>query len=263
MGIKHKSAYLEVPKATNILKEDSQGINSVYVPEVRELIRKSTGCKEVFILNVAVRDNSAKPPTVIDKPLVDCGTQLDPAKTNLNKAVLPADMNGAKLGPVRSVHIDFSPQGVQQMIRHARDDVVAHSQDIIAAEEAGQPARRYAMYSLWRPLRKITRDPIALIDPDSFVFDKELIEFVNRQPGISGDFWTGVHLVSPDAANQHKWYYIREQDQDEALLIQLYDSYARQEGRPIGTPHASPDMTSGIPEGGWRESIETRVMAFW
>ncbi len=146
------------------------------------------------------------------------------------------------------------------MIRHARYDVVEEAQDIIADEDANRQARRgYAMYSVWRPLKKVTRDPIALIDPKSFVFDKELIEFVNRQPGVNGDFFAGVHLVSPDDVNQHKWYYISEQDKDEIILIQLYICHAKQEGRPIGAPHCSPDMLSGVSSEGWRESIEARV----
>ncbi len=44
--------------------------------------------------------------------------------------------------------------------------------------------------------------------------------------------------------------------------MQFYDSWAEREGRPLGSPHGSPELL-GIGSGEHRESVETRVVAFW
>lgn len=63
-------------------------------------------------------------------------------------------------------------------------------------------------------------------------------------------------------AQSQRWHYIREQNPDEVLFIQFFDSHAEKEGRAIGTPHGSPVLL-GAEEEDLRESVEVRVLALW
>jgi GA4 desaturase len=166
------------------------------------------------------------------------------------------------------VHIDSSPDGARQTLRNKRKDIVEEARDIVEAEDealaAGQPydGRRYAMYSVWRPLKTVKRDPIIMCDPNSIDVKRDLVESRNKSPGVKGDYLSGVSMLQLGNAEKQKWYWIREQEPDEVLFLQFYDSYAEQEGLPIGVPHGSPELI-GVEEQEVRESVEARVIAFW
>jgi hypothetical protein len=82
-----------------------------------------------------------------------------------------------------------------------------------------------------------------------------------QQYGIDGDFLTEVHMLQGKHAKAQKWHYIKEQEPDEVLFIQFFDSHAEKEGRPVGAPHGSPEMIFDEEVEELRESIECRVVA--
>lgn len=179
--------------------------------------------------------------------------------------------NKEKIGPARSVHIDYSPDGARQILRNVRGDVIESAKDIIEAEDAAVAAgkdianyegRRYGMFSVWRPLNKVTRDPVAVCDPHSIDFERDLAEYVNKQPSDNGDYLAGLSMLRGDRAESQKWHYISEQDVDEVFIFQFYDSYAIREGRPWGAPHGGVSFV-GKDEDEPRNSVEARCVVVW
>jgi GA4 desaturase len=69
-------------------------------------------------------------------------------------------------------------------------------------------------------------------------------------------------MLRGNHAKEQKWYWIRERRDDEVFVIQLFDSHAEKEGRPVGTPHVSSELL-GVGEGDPRESGEARCSALW
>ena len=146
-------------------------------------------------------------------------------------------------------------------IRDATVDIVA-SHEEADAKGGAYDGRRYAFYSVWRPLKKVLRDPLALCDPRSIDRERDLVEHVNKQRGALGDYVAGLHMLSGKQAKSQKWYWISEQTEDEVYVIQFYDSHAEKEGRPVGVPHGSPEV-QGLDGAEVRESVEVRCLALW
>jgi len=266
-AIKHKST-LESAEAF----KDQTLLEQVYLPEVKELMKRETGARSVHIISSYLRLKKVGPvedlgPNVKD-PNEPCGIEF-PEEMDLSKPIIGGISEGAKMGPVRYAHIDYSPRGAAAMLRHTRQDILEDARDIVAAEDqaallkAEYSGPKYAYYSVWRPLKTVVRDPLCVCDPTSIDPEKDLMEAFNKQVGESGDFIASYYFLQGTRAQQQKWYYIKEQKTDEVLVIQLFDSHARKEGRPIGTPHGSPEMLGGIEEDGPRESIEIRVLVLW
>ncbi|KAL1961550.1 hypothetical protein VTN77DRAFT_1612 [Rasamsonia byssochlamydoides] len=265
-AVKHQSALL-APPYTVESRKDARLFESIYLPEVNDIVKAATGARKVFALNAAVRYGPAiSNPIQKDSNGCGYGIKLDLHEMGFDEP--PNPRWDLQVGPARDMHIDFSPDGARQVIRYYRNEIIEEAQDIIATEDAAaasneEPqARRYAMYSVWRPLNTVTRDPIAVLHPASYDADQELVEYFNKQPGPKGPFIGGVHMLKGDKADSHRWYWISGQENDEVLLIQFFDSHARKEGRPVGAPHGSPELL-GVEHQEWRQSIEVRVVAFW
>ena len=140
---------------------------------------------------------------------------------------------------------------------------------------AGKLGPRYANYSIWRPIRTVTRDPLAMIpwkdvksSQDHFIWPYD-----NRNQGFVGD-WTrelAMMKIRPEAAEQDsgedealKLFYVDHLDSDEVLFVKFFDTAGLGQGAPdeIGCVHASPDL-GDYGYGDARESIECRCMLFW
>ena len=241
------------------------------------LVKTVTGAKKVFVLNVAVRSQVAMPLKTVSEIAATatteeperCGIKIDKTNLDFTKPMIP-DQKQAKEGgtPVRSIHIDYSPAGARSMLRNTRLDIIEEAKDIFASEDealaSGKPyqGRRYAIYSIWRPLKTVKRDPLVLCDPNSIDRKRDLIEDYSKRPGVNGDFIGGVLMLSGFHAEEQKWYWLEEQREDEVYFLQFYDSFAEREGRHPGVPHGSPELV-GVECRENRESIESRVVAFW
>lgn len=247
------------------------------IPEIKDILLKATGASEVHVLGLGMRLKEADPDTI---PVSERDPSLPPEKCGIDLKVKEMDMSVPymggygkvdAIGPARSIHIDYSPDGARQIIRNVRADVRESAKDIIAAEDAAVEAgknildyggRRYGMFSVWRPLRKVGRDPVAICDPGTIDFDEDLVEHVNKQPSDQGDYLAGLWMLKGDRAESQKWYWISEMDVDEVFIIQFYDSWAKREGRPIGAPHGGVQLV-GKDDGPERNSVEARCVVIW
>ncbi|KAI9838970.1 MAG: hypothetical protein M1819_004178 [Sarea resinae] len=304
--VKHSSALLQRPCVQEDF--DEQTIAQVYHPEIRELVMKTTGAKDVFIM-VTVLRRGKKAPEAFKLPTgLSIKAAKDDSSQGEEKEVKPTEKTGGVkpvglAAPVRVPHMDFTPLGARQTIRSQAQDIynTAVESGVIAAEDRicenhpflaqskeadpaiaelynqnGRLGPRYAAYSIWRPLKKVVRDPLALAPSKNITsIDGDLVywPYENKIPGppeLDGDFlkefaMLGVRGESPNSSsNALKWYYLSEQDIDEVLAIKLFDSAALGENsQEAGAPwHASPEI--GVVEDDHaRESIELRVLAFW
>jgi hypothetical protein len=119
-----------------------------------------------------VADLRAKPPAKPER----CGIPFDLTKFDFTKPYVGGVKPEQKIGPARALHIDFSPKGAAKMLRYVRADIEEAASDIVEAEDAGQEARRYTLFSVWRTLKTVEKDPIAVCDPGTVVRDRDLIE---------------------------------------------------------------------------------------
>jgi hypothetical protein len=270
--IYHKSSLLGNGYSSERFIDDN--VENIYFPEVINLVKRELGPTQVFIFNCGIRKVPA-PDTIVltsdptfkrDGP---CGIPLNLDSWVLEKPIMPSV--APRVPPARFSHIDYSAQGARAMLRYARKDVHEAAIDIIAAEDAAAEqgniddyqGRRYAFLSVWRPLETVLCDPLIVLDTKTLVDPtKELIESVNKQPGIDGPFLAGSYSLSARYADQHRWLWVSEQKNDEVLLFSLFDSYAAREKRFPGTPHVSPKLKDVSPEI-VRKSIEVRLVALW
>ena len=159
----------------------------------------------------------------------------------------------------------------------------SHEADSLIAErynENGELDHRYAAYSIWRPLRKVERDPITLGSsggPLTAQANDEMVywPYLNRSRGVpelGGDFLKEFAMLGVNRKEQEgdskddavKWYYVSNQEPDEVLFIKQFDSASLgPKAQHAPAPwHGSPEI--GSVEGGEpRESIEARVFVFW
>ncbi|KAK3713678.1 hypothetical protein LTR37_008372 [Vermiconidia calcicola] len=249
--------------------ESQENVQRIYYPEISSLIRRLTGCKTTYITNSIVRKAPTISLTVPEKERTAGASQkVDVGSHQIHLSGLP---------PVRIPHIDFTPLGARQELRLWREDVLSldKAANIVAYEDAicraagvssGSPVEktsngaiagaynchsegklgpRYAAFSVWRPIRSITRDPLVFTPYRNISDDPELMmwQYDVRAPGFVGDWNRELEMakVRPDCA-------------DGAVCDGAAEA--------AGVLHASPDIGDAA-HGGLRESVEVRVLAMW
>ena len=219
----------------------------------------------------------------------------------------------ANVGAANVPHLDYTPLAARQVIRRWRLDINKAATDagIISVEDEicaingsdptdpssdsiiaehyngkGKLGPRYAAFSLWRPLEKVQRDPLAMLPRRDFnatsgpVYStdgRRLVywQYDIRVPGnekLGGDFLRRLVQMKVDpldlstetmAAPLH-FHYLRDQEHDEVLLVKFFDSAALgpEAEEADGPFHGSPDV-GAAGTGGPRKSIECRLVAVW
>lgn len=146
---------------------------------------------------------------------------------------------------VKLAHNDYTELSGPQRVR-----------DLLGPAEAERRLKhRYAFYNLWRPIvGPVLSVPLAMCDARTVA---------------PGD-WVVCDLVYADRIGEiynlahnpaQRWCYIPRMTADEVLLFKCFDS--ARDGRARFTPHSAfddPTTPAGAPP---RESIETRVVAFF
>jgi hypothetical protein len=311
--VKHSSVLLEPSQVQEDLSQER--IAEIYHPEIRDLVTKTTGAKHVFIQATVLRRGTSAP----EAYKIPEGLKMKETSNGSNKSngeeiksqetVLvskPEKKLQARAAPVRIPHQDFTPLGARQTIRSQDQEIykTAVVSGVIAAEEKicenhtfkaqnkesdsyiaqqynqnGKLGPRYAAYSIWRPIKKVGRDPLALAPTKNVnTTNGDLVywPYENKIPGdpeLGGDFlkeyaMLGVRGESPESgshsSNYLQWYYLSEQEPEEVLFIKLFDSAALgDDSEEAGAPwHASPEIR-GVAGNHARESIELRILAFW
>jgi hypothetical protein len=263
-AVKHKSI-LQSPPYSKQSFFSEETITNIYTPEVISLVKSVTGAKEVVIITTSVRSKDYAPPIKgVKRPPVG-----DISKWDMKSPMLSGlgDEN-SRLTPLRLVHIDYSAEAARTMLRNFNPEVWETAKDIIEAEDEAAASGteykggRYAFYSVWRPLKTVKKDPLAVCDPNTIDRERDLEDGPLKRPSLKGDYLAAFSLVKGVRAESQKWYWIKEQKEDEVYFLQFFDNFAEKEGRPLAAPHCSPELL-GVEGGETRESVETRVIAFW
>ncbi|KAI0542947.1 hypothetical protein GGR58DRAFT_509783 [Xylaria digitata] len=199
--------------------QDSELVKAKYYPEAEQLLKDITGAHRIHIFDHKVR--------------------VGPS--NWHKL---GEGNRVTRGPLFRAHVDQSYAGAELVLRRHFPD-----------EADSLLKRRYQIINIWRPIKTIYKDPLAVADARS-VPDSDLLAASILYPrGSRDETWT----MLPN--NAHQWYFKNAQGPDEALLIKCFDSATRP-GLARRAPHSAfedPDMA----DSGHRESIEARALVFY
>ncbi|KAJ5752213.1 hypothetical protein N7520_009130 [Penicillium odoratum] len=144
-------------------------------------------------------------------------------------------------GPVQRVHIDQSYKAAKNRVSHHLPD---------EAEELLKG--RYQIINVWRPIRTIFKDPLAVADAHS-VPETDLVPIGLIYPDREGE----TYGVKPDP--DIKWYYRYGQTPDLVTLIKCFDS--KVDGRARRVPHSA-FVNPETEDQDARESIEVRALVF-
>lgn len=192
---------------------DDDKIKAGYYAETERLLRDATGASKVFIFDHTVR---RQPPG--------------------------QDKDRAARGPVQRVHIDQSYDAALSRVRY-------HLPDEADALLKG----RVQIINVWRPIRTIERDPLAVAEADS-VPDSDLVVTELIYPDRRGETYSVRHNAS------HKWVYRSGLSPEQVLLIKCFDS--KKDGRARRVPHTAFEDTGARKDAPARESIEVRALVF-
>ncbi|MCJ1282142.1 hypothetical protein MMC26_001465 [Xylographa opegraphella] len=277
---------------------DPDIVQKVYIAEVEDMLKRITGAKTV-ITEVLLMRGTPKRIAEAPAPPPEQPSKETPGETSANSATQPPahlrDQTIFKLHfpnvigfspvfggvpPAGKTHLDFTPTGARTHIRLFHPTLTAACAPVIAAEDrlhaAGLPlathyastpdAPRWAIYSVWRPLKPVKRDPLAFGDVRSFTKD-DYVRIEVPAPTISGDGENkGMHIMDAyvcKGSDAHRWCYVSEQAPDEVLVLGLWDS--DREGDSVaagGAMHSSVELPGREGEEP-RESLELRCVAIW
>ena len=112
---------------------------------------------------------------------------------------------------------------------------------------------RVQIINVWRPIKPVLRDPLAVAHAQS-VSDDDLVPIGLIYPNRKGETYSVRHNES------HRWFYKSGLEPGEALLIMCFDS--KVDGRARRVPHSAfedPETGDDVPG---RESIEVRALVF-
>ncbi|HXX68761.1 MAG TPA: CmcJ/NvfI family oxidoreductase [Polyangiaceae bacterium] len=152
--------------------------------------------------------------------------------------------------------------GMRDAVRRVHNDYTAKSgprraREILASEETESllEGRRFALVNVWRPIRGPVRDtPLAVCDART-IEASDLVPTEMRYRDRTGE----TYAVTFNAG--HRWYFVPEMREDEALLIKCFDSAT--DGRARFTAHAAFEDPTTPPDAPPRESIEFRALVLF
>lgn len=196
---------------------DDEKIKREYYAETEQLLKGVTGATKIFIFDHTIRRQK---------------------KDERERGA--ANSSTSLRGPVKRVHIDQSYEASVQRVHHH------------LPEEADELLKgRFQIINVWRPIRPILADPLAVADAYS-VPDSDLVSVPLIYPNRKGATYT----VKPN--EKHKWYFKYAQKPDEVTLIKCYDS---REDVARRVPHSAFEDAAEKDRDG-RESIEVRALVF-
>ncbi|KAI1475181.1 amino acid permease-domain-containing protein [Daldinia eschscholtzii] len=207
--------YRHVAQEKDFLDDDH--IKAVYYPETEQLLKDATGASKIFIFDHTIRRN-------------------------------PADERGgagtpSRRGPVNRVHIDQTYSAALSRVPHH-----------LPAEEASELLKgRVQIINVWRPIKTVLRDPLAIAEANS-VGEDELVPIPLIYPNRKGETFAVKY------AEGHRWYYKYALSPDEVLFIKCFDS--KTDGRARRVPHTAFVDPAAGPDVPNRESIEVRALVF-
>lgn len=211
-------------------------------PHFRRLITSnSTGATKVHVFSHIIRKES--------REAAEKAVETDPTLKDGNAPY-------QKVVPARYIHIDFTEDGSVQIFRDNFD------------HELGEKLSktRWSIINVWRAIKPITRDPLALCDARS-ARDEDLMPVLAKLPPKgSGQYATvsagdAFELSYKRYREGEKWYYVERMEPQEVLMIKIFDSL-KDGVTARRCPHSAftdPDTKDDAP----RESIEVRSLVFF
>lgn len=127
-------------------------------------------------------------------------------------------------GPASALHVDYNYAGTAEYIQTLTEQ---------PAEWDRLSQFRLAIFSAWRPLNKVTRDALCVGDKRT-IPDDDLVDGTTDTSAPGRKQTLGLFWVKYNPA--HKYYYKKEMQPDDMLMIKLYDS--KLDGRARCTPHS-------------------------
>lgn len=145
--------------------------------------------------------------------------------------------------PTSVIHNDYTPRSGPQRVR-----------DLMGGEAEALLRKPFAIINVWRPIKPVESFPLAVCDART-VTPESLVRAERRGKDRIGE----LYMVRFDPGQ--RWIYFPDMTGDEVLLIKTYDS--REDGRTRWCIHTSLKAQDSRPDAPPRESIETRVFAFF
>lgn len=145
--------------------------------------------------------------------------------------------------PTTVIHNDYTPRSAPQRVR-----------DLMGEEAETLLRRPFAIVNVWRPITTVESFPLTLCDARTVESDA-LIRAERRARDRIGEIF--VARFAP----KQRWIYFPNMSKDEVILIKTFDS--RADGRTRWCIHTAVDLEDTEPGAAPRESIETRVFAFF
>ena len=250
---------------------NEQILKEVYIPEIETLLKEVTGGKTAFTDQLVMRNS-------IHSEVDGLARKESPEELNAFPKMVGTKA-GAGGSPAPKVHLDYAPSGARTHLRKYHERTTDFAAEIIKVEDellaAGVPRSeikdhydgpRWAMFSVWRPLKPVKRDPLALSDCRTFPKDDYVDFNVLFPTNVRGEkeesHQEQVYLAY--GSEKHEWHWISNQQPDEVLIIQLFDSEAEKNGLGVagGVMHSSVQI-EGTENEEARESIEVRCTVIW
>ncbi|KAK2469984.1 Oxidoreductase chry3 [Fusarium oxysporum f. sp. albedinis] len=254
-------------------------LREIYFPEVESFVQNLTGCKKAVVSAAVVRNRLYSEGNEGPTAEAEENGQVSD-KDDTSQLFPPIFGNSAKEGvcPAPKVHLDCTPKGARCHIRKYHSEVASAAEKVIEAEnrllksgvqwndlkdhyrgkkDGDDGIPHFALFSIWRPLKTVHRDPLALSSAASFP-ESDYVPSDQREPT---DHRIPVHLsqvIDPNGPNSngtngyveggqeddatyqtqsylayaprdkeqtsHGWHYISEQQPSDILVIQLFDN---------------------------------------
>lgn len=193
---------------------DKEELKAVYYPEMERLVCQVSGASRAVLFDHTIRH----------------GDQATREEKLLRE-------------PVFYVHNDYTEASGPHRLR-----------EILPDEADALMSKRFAIIQVWRPLKTISRNPLAIADARTFAAS-DLVPSERRYPHRVGETYRILHNPA------HQWYQFPAMTPEEAIVFKVYDSATGAIAR--FTPHTSFEDPTTPADAPPRESIESRMFAFF
>lgn len=202
---------------------------------------RSTGATKVHVFSHIIRKDS--------REAAEAAVNTDPSLQDGNASY-------QKVVPARYIHIDFTNDGAVQIFEDNFD------------RQLGEKLKktRWAIINVWRPIKPISKDPLAICDARS-ARDEDLMPVMAHLPPKGSGQYADVsggdkfELYYKKYHPEEQWYFADKMQPHEVLLIKCFDSLrdGKTARRCPHTAFTNPD-TEGDES---RQSIEVRSLVFF
>ena len=161
-----------------------------------------------------------------------------------NPLAIPPELQG----PIRGAHIDQSYAYAPELVKGTFPN---------PDENERLLKGRFQIINVWRPLKTIFKDPLAVLEAGT-VLEEELVNIKVVYPKFEFESTT---VRSPEGRTDggHRWWYMSHQTPEEPVCFKLFDS--KTDGRARRVPHSS-FKDREYEDRDARMSIELRTLVF-